>query len=161
MVRHQKNNNSYANHVIITSDLDTFHRLYDRIIHNRYCKNLKYIGDVVLCNGIIFFDIAAIMKFANCVNRKLKRQFLNMKCLCKKMCVMEENVSSSCQFCILSTTIYTCHWWAQHVFFKYSVGMLPVSFCYMHVNTPNVLKLSAKRVLFVYRYFNFWYFTLQ
>ena len=82
----------------------------------------------------------------------------NIRYLCNKMCVMEQNVSSSCQFCILSTTIYTCHWWAQHVFFKYSVGMLPVSFCYMHVNTPNVLKLLVKRVLLVYRCFNFWYF---
>ena len=82
----------------------------------------------------------------------------NTKYLCNKMCVMEQNISSSCQFCILSTTIYTCQWWAQHVFFKYSVGMLPVSFFYMHVNTPNVLKLLVKRVLFAYRCFNFWYF---
>ena len=73
------------------------------------CVEFKYIGDVALCNGIIFFDIAAIMKFANCVNRKLKRQFLNMKCLYNKICVVQQNVSSSCQFCILLTTIYTCH----------------------------------------------------
>ena len=103
------------------------------------------------------FDLDAIISCANYINGKPKTQ-LQHKHLCNKMCVMEQNASSSCQFCILSTTIYTCHWWAQHVFFKYSVGMLPVSFCYMHVNTPNVLKLSAKRVLFVYRYFNFWYF---
>ena len=48
MVRHQKNNNSYANHIIITSDLDTFHRLYNRI-H------------------------AAIIRCANYINRNLKK----------------------------------------------------------------------------------------
>ena len=102
-----------------------------------------YIGEFVIDAWLLImihitilynfqFDLDAIISCSNYINGKPKTQ-LQHKYLCNKICVVEQNVSSSCQFCILSTTIYTCHWWAQHVFFKYSVGMLPVSFCYMHV----------------------------
>ena len=38
-------------------------------------------------------------------------------------------------YCILSTTIYTCLWWAQHVFFKKFGRDASCVLCYIHVNT--------------------------